>query len=155
MVKEINYYYLIMSENDILENQVIEEIIRERDNYYLGRKKLKDFWILHSIDFIQSESFDKKVKETNFYKNLSNKNLYTLISLDKDFIKWFALRLGYFEDINTKIINKTFKSDGITGTFILNKEEINNSPLYYKKDNYSELNLLKKYKKFINIYYNK
>ena len=30
----VRYYYLMMSQIDMLENQVLEEILRERANYY-------------------------------------------------------------------------------------------------------------------------
>lgn len=41
-----NYYFILMSQKDFLENQVIEEILRERANYYTSKDKIKDFWIL-------------------------------------------------------------------------------------------------------------
>ena len=47
----IRYYYLVMSQIDMLENQVLEEILRERANYYLSKNKNIDFWLLNKFFF--------------------------------------------------------------------------------------------------------
>lgn len=41
-----NYHYIVMSQKDLLQNQVIEEILREKASHYNARKKNPDFWIL-------------------------------------------------------------------------------------------------------------
>jgi len=48
----VRYYYLIMSQIDMLENQVLEEILRERANYYFSKNKNIDFWLLISPNFL-------------------------------------------------------------------------------------------------------
>ena len=55
-----------MSQKDFFENQVIEEILRERTNYYLAKNKIKDFWLLVSPDFVLSTDLIDKIKSTNF-----------------------------------------------------------------------------------------
>ena len=51
-MKKIDYYYVIMSQKSLLENQVVEEILRERANYYISKKKPLDFWITISPNFL-------------------------------------------------------------------------------------------------------
>ena len=66
-----DYHYIIMSQKDFFENQVIEEILRERTNYYLAKNKIKDFWLLVSPYFVLSTYLIDKIKSTNFYSQQS------------------------------------------------------------------------------------
>ena len=156
----VRYYYLIMSQIDMLENQVLEEILRERANYYISKNKNIDFWILISPNFLKLNNLSKNIKETNFYKQQkykinseNDKDYYScIVSLDKEFILWLQLRLGYFEIVNSEIDEK-FISDGIYGFFdYLNNQNSSISPL---KSNFNQLNpsiLIKKYKKTLQLY---
>ena len=100
------YYYLIMSQKDMIQNQVLEELLRERTNYYLAKNKKSDFWISMSPMFIKELKLDAKIVRANFYKQnreqITSSTDYefysSLVSVDKDFINWIHLRLGYFED---------------------------------------------------------
>jgi hypothetical protein len=38
---EKKYYYIIMSQNEMFENQVLEEILRERANSYFLKNKTR------------------------------------------------------------------------------------------------------------------
>ena len=164
----LNYYYIVMSQKDMLENQVLEEILRERANYYLSKKRDLDFWILINPTFLNNDLLNKKIIKTQFFKqhkeeindNLNSKFFCSLISFDKDFIKWIKLRLGYFEDINDddllteNLLNKSFASDGICGELIFNEDvDIEISPLANDK-NYIHPNLIAtKMEKSLEIYY--
>ena len=53
-MKTLKYHYIVMSQKALLENQVIEEILRERATYYSLTKKNNDFWLLISPKFIFS-----------------------------------------------------------------------------------------------------
>ena len=160
-----NYYFILMSQKDFLENQVIEEVLREKANYYTSKNKLKDFWIVNSPSFIESEEIKTKIVNSNFYKqknnslnsNLNNCNykFYSaLITSDFEFIKWFQLRIGYFEDITDKSnIGRDYVSDGIFGK--LDKNILNNFNLFKNSLKYIHPDiLLDRYKKSIEIYYN-
>ena len=100
----LNYYYIVMSQKDMLQNQVLEEILRERANYYLAKKRDLDFWVLINPNFLNTNDFHEKVIKTQFFDQhkdeitdtLNSKFFSSLISFDKDFIKWIMLRLGYF-----------------------------------------------------------
>lgn len=124
------YYYLVMSQKDFLQSQVMEEILREKAAYYNSRKKNTDYWILISPKFLKTNNLDSKIRETKFYiqkknkikpSNVSDNNLEfyaALVSLDKEFMDWIKLRLGYFEnidEINNQIQNLNYISDGIYG----------------------------------------
>ena len=156
----VRYYYLIMSQIDMLENQVLEEILRERANYYLSKNKNIDFWLLISPTFLKINNLLEKIKQTNFYKQQktkissdTDKNYYSsIISLDKEFILWLQLRLGYFETINSEI-NEKFVSDGVYGFF--DYIDNSNSLISPLKNNFKQLNpsiLIKKYKKTLQLY---
>lgn len=127
----MKYYYLLMSQQDMIQDQVLEELLRERTNYYLSKNKTLDFWINIAPNFIYELKLEEKIKKSNFYvqkkglisyNNSSDQNFYcALISLDKNFINWIQLRLGYFETVkNSEIesINSNYISDGISGSFV-------------------------------------
>ena len=156
----VRYYYLIMSQIDMLENQVLEEILRERANYYFSKNKNIDFWLLISPNFLKLNDLSENIKQTNFYKQQKSKissenqkDYYScIVSLDKEFILWLQLRLGYFETINSEI-NEKFVSDGVYGFFdYIDNSNFLISPL---KNNFKQLNpsiLIKKYKKTLQLY---
>ena len=136
----INYHYLIMSQKDLLQNQVIEEILREKSSYYVSQNKTPDYWILISPNFIKEKNLDIKIKGTRFFENQQNKIVFnsnqnkgiefyaSLVSLDKEFMNWIKLRLGYFEEIESFENEKSsgfYVSDGICGTYILQDEDKN------------------------------
>ena len=152
----VEYYYLLMSQQDLLQNEVIEEIVRERVGSYTLHNKKNDFWILVSPDFAISPNINQKIKQTNFYKQKkvsliseNNSEFYgAIVSVNKDFITWLTLRLGYFEDIETftelKAPNMDYISNGIFGK--VNQNEI-----------LSEISPLKSSPKYLtpNLFFNK
>jgi hypothetical protein len=167
-MNDIKYYYLVMDQKDLLENQGFEEILRERSTYISLQKKERDFWLIVSPKFLFFNPISEKLKLTNFYQNnysksqkkLENNFSVSLISLDKDFINWIQLRLGYFENIDDynfvkdKKENK-YKSDGIKGSFVIKSDDnkiINNPLLGYKNYIHPDI-ILEKNKKFLNLYY--
>ena len=81
-----NYYFAIASKDFFLYQEPIEEVLRERTQYYQSLNKEIDFWF---------------TLEPNFISLLDNKSWYTshsaaaIVSLDKDFIKWLKLRIGF------------------------------------------------------------
>ena len=119
------HYYLLMHQQDLFENEVLEEILRERTNAYKLQNKKNNFWILTSPAFVKDIKFQELLKKTSFYKN---PNLYTsdtssrgfysaIISPNKEFILWLSLRLGYFEDLEkiNEFESKNYTSNGIIG----------------------------------------
>jgi hypothetical protein len=153
-----DYHYIIMSQKDFFENQVIEELLRERTNYYLTKNKIKDFWLLVSPDFVLSTDLIDKIKSTNFYsqqsqviedKSSNNPFYISLVSTNLEFIKWIKLRLGYFEGLDTDI-ERSFKSDGIQGKLNI----VENKNILKCKPNLLHPDILtKQYKTSLSLYY--
>jgi hypothetical protein len=150
-----------MSQEDLLQNEVIEELIRERSNSYLLQNKQNDFWILISPKFLENKELISKIKKSYFYKqkidtikpSTIEKEFYgTIISTNKEFIKWIQLRLGYFEDINNialqSVSNADYVSNGIYGKF-----DCSNLPLSSNPYILSPKILINKYKKLLDFYY--
>jgi hypothetical protein len=135
-----------MSQKSLLENQVIEEILRERIYYYLLNKRSVDFWLLISPNFIYSNKLNESIKNSNFYKSnkisisasdlLNNKDLSfygAIVTTDKEFYKWLKLRIGYFEELKElKSLDRTnYVSDGICGSLDYNLlNELSSNPNY-------------------------
>nr|WCH56043.1 hypothetical protein [Calliblepharis sp.] len=83
-----NYYFAIASKKFLLEAEPIEEILRERTDYYLNNNKTIDFWFIENPQFIHWPEFKNlKIKIAN--------GPAAIISLDKDFIEWIKLRVSF------------------------------------------------------------
>lgn len=133
------YYYLLLSQIDFFENQVIEEILRERATFYDLQNRIRDFWLVLQPSFLIDSQLEEKIKRTCFYnshikkpENNEQNGMYfvSLISMDKNFLKWIELRIGHFEDLgsfekpilpnNVTPDYKTtqpFTSNGLLGSF--------------------------------------
>ena len=122
-------YLLIIDKNTGLYKEALEESLREKNNYYLLENKLINFWISNSSTILNNNFIKKLIFNTNFFdkvkpklsNNYFNNNFTIIYSLDKKFIEWLSLRLGYFEfkkviKNNNKIIisNNDKNSDYIT-----------------------------------------
>jgi hypothetical protein len=164
-----------MSQKQMLENEVFEEILRERTSYYYAKNKKIDFWMLIAPNFLKFYNYFEKIKTTKFYnqhqKDISfdfNKDKFetllnfnkekqefysVIISSDKEFIKWLKLRVGYFEDLNNlNKNNEEYVSDGVYGTLVYDRAETLPLLSYNKNFLHPEI-LLKKYKKALEISY--
>jgi hypothetical protein len=115
-------YYILMSQEEMFKNEVIEEILRERTNYYISKNKIIDFWLTLCPNFLNIE----EIENTNFFKkeklkkkSIDDKFFYSLlISSNKEFINWVQLRIGFFEKIGKmNEMNDIFKSNGIYGIY--------------------------------------
>jgi hypothetical protein len=115
-----------MSQKELFQNVVAEEIFRERSNFYSNIKKSNDFWIVVSPNFVENQEVIKKIEQTQFYfQNKENLRMFVdtpsdfyaaIISTNKEFIQWFILRMGYCENIDKEILSsETYTSNGLTG----------------------------------------
>ena len=90
-----NYHFAIATRNFFLNEEPIEEILRERQSYYKSSNKEIDFWFIANNDIIHRYCGQSVI--------LSKTQDYgALISFDEEFIQWFKLRvsfvaIGYFE----------------------------------------------------------
>jgi len=81
-----NYYFAIASQDFFLSQEPIEEILRERTQYYKNINKEIDFW------FILNPNFISLIDDNNY--NFSD-SLAAIVSSDKDFIRWLKLRITF------------------------------------------------------------
>lgn len=143
------YHYLIMSQRDFLQIQSIEEILRERANYYTLENINQNYWIIMNPLFIKTQKIFQSIKKTVFYsQNENNTSYVALISTNEAFVDWLRLRIGYFELLNptndNSISLKEIKSDGVMGQIEVNSAE---SSFYFKStqnnlEHIKELSLL-------------
>nr|YP_009396525.1 hypothetical protein [Vertebrata australis]ARW65711.1 hypothetical protein [Vertebrata australis] len=83
-----NYHFAVASQGFFLDQEPIEEILRERTNYYKSSNKEIDFWFILNPYFYHT-------LENSLNNNNINKSIAAIISLDKDFIKWLKLRVSF------------------------------------------------------------
>lgn len=92
ILKPVKYFFVIGSSKFLLDNEPLEEILRERVQQYAREKKTIDFWIIKSPKFLNSlDLIDVKNKLTE--DGLGEAELSAIVSLDEVFIKWMKLRL--------------------------------------------------------------
>jgi len=125
------FYAFVTSQSDLLKNESLEEIFRERTNQKISQGKKPDFWILNSLELLKKLNINNQFKCTNYYSSINKDNLnnYFTIFLTNDIYAqdWLELRLGYFEDLNLNIKTKSnnYKSNGIKFSFELSSKEFN------------------------------
>ena len=105
-MKKNTYYFIIGSHDFLLKEEPLEEVLRERAQYYNRNNKELDFWILLNPPFLSSKPFEK-------VKNMVPDNCVAILSTNKLFITWLKLRLnnvlsGEF-NAPTKSINSPLK----------------------------------------------
>ena len=90
------YYFALASQNFLLIEEPLEEVFRERVNYYKAHNKAIDFWLIPNPSFLNKP-------EMVHFKDLAHDNTLAVISTNSLFINWLKLRIGYictgqFED---------------------------------------------------------
>lgn len=83
-----NYYFAVASRNFLINEEPIEEILRERTSYYKSINKDIDFWFISNPTFIDSP----KIQEI---QRKFNGSLAAIVSFDKNFIQWLKLRISF------------------------------------------------------------
>lgn len=83
-----NYYFVIASQDFLIREEPIEEILRERMNHYNKYNRKIDFWLMLDPFFLNADTM-KDIKS-----NLKKPSA-AIVSLDSKFIDWLKLRLGY------------------------------------------------------------
>ena len=83
-----HYYFVLASQDFLVKEEPIEEVLRERKNHYKSIGKEIDFWFVMNPNFIERATFDDN------YVDLP-KQCAAIISLDKKFIQWLKLRIGF------------------------------------------------------------
>nr|YP_010199106.1 hypothetical protein LK225_pgp190 [Crassiphycus usneoides]UAD88555.1 hypothetical protein [Crassiphycus usneoides] len=82
------YYFAIASRNFLMNEEPIEEVLRERTNHYENIKKEIDFWFITNTDLLKS--FNLISTQAKLIEDYA-----AIISLDAKFIQWLKLRIGF------------------------------------------------------------
>ena len=83
-----NYYFVIASQDFLIREEPIEEILRERINHYNKYNKKIDFWLMLNPSFLNADTM-------KHIRSKLKKPSAAIVSLDSRFIDWLKLRLGY------------------------------------------------------------
>lgn len=82
------YYYVLASQRFLLEEEPIEEVLRERTRHYHEQEKAIDFWLVKQPAFIEAP-------EMQTVKNKCPQPAVAIISTNSQFITWLKLRLEF------------------------------------------------------------
>ncbi|MDY6940880.1 MAG: DUF2488 family protein [Cyanobacteriota bacterium] len=82
------YHYVLASESFLLEEEPLDEVIRERIRNYQEQEKEIDFWVVKQPAFLEAP-------EMNAIKNQCPQPAAAVISTDRTFITWLKLRLEF------------------------------------------------------------
>lgn len=83
----VKYYFVVASKQFLITEEPLEEVLRERIQYYRRSKKRIDFWLLPTPKFLDAENFRN-------VKNKFSKESLAIVSTNKIFITWLKLRLN-------------------------------------------------------------
>ncbi len=82
------YYYVLASQKFLLEEEPLDEVLRERVRDHQAKDKAIDFWLVKEPAFIEAPEF------TNIKAQCPQPSV-AIISTDHGFITWLKLRLEY------------------------------------------------------------
>lgn len=82
------YYFAIASQDFLLHEEPVEEVLRERIDHYQNSQRIIDFWLVMNPSFINAPEMIKIKKQLT-------KPSAAIISENKIFINWLKLRLGF------------------------------------------------------------
>ncbi len=82
------YYYLLASQKFLLEEEPLDEVLRERTRHYQEQEKAIDFWLIKQPAFLD-------VPALASVKAQCPQPAAAIVSTDKTLITWLKLRLEY------------------------------------------------------------
>ena len=82
------YYYALASKRFLIEEEPLEEVLRERTRNYQEQEKEIDFWLVVQPAFIEAPSMAE-------VKAKCPQPAAAIISTNQQFITWLKLRLEY------------------------------------------------------------
>ncbi len=82
------YYYVLASQRFLLEEEPLEEVLKERTRYYHEQEKEIDFWLVKQPAFLEApQMVEVKAK--------CPQPAVAIVSTNPQFITWLKLRLEY------------------------------------------------------------
>lgn len=82
------YYYVLASRHFLLEEEPIEEVLKERRRNYQEQEKEIDFWLVEQPAFLIAPELAE-------VKSQCPQQVAAIISTNPEFITWLKLRLEY------------------------------------------------------------
>jgi hypothetical protein len=82
------YYYILASQKFLIEEEPLEEVLRERTRHYQEKKQEIDFWLVKQPAFLEAPEFAE-------IKAKCPQPAAAIISTNQQFITWLKLRLEY------------------------------------------------------------
>ncbi len=82
------YYYLVASQHFLLEEEPLDEVLKERTRNYQEQEKAIDFWLITQPAFLDAP-------ELATVKGKCPQPAAAVISTDATLITWLKLRLEY------------------------------------------------------------
>ena len=82
------YYYVLASQHFLLEEEPLEEVLKERTRNYKDNNKEIDFWLVKQPAFLEAAEFATVKAECP-------QPAAALVSTNPQFITWLKLRLEY------------------------------------------------------------
>jgi len=82
------YYYVLASKKFLLEEEPLEEVLRERTRDYHEKEKEIDFWLVSQPAFLEASDL-ANIKEK------CPQPAAAIISTNRQFINWLKLRLEF------------------------------------------------------------
>ncbi|BAZ31609.1 hypothetical protein NIES4074_40820 [Cylindrospermum sp. NIES-4074] len=82
------YYYILASQQFLLHEEPIQEVLKERTRHYHEQEKQIDFWLVKQPAFLEAPQFAQ-------VKAKAPKPYVAIISTNSQFITWLKLRLEY------------------------------------------------------------
>jgi hypothetical protein len=82
------YYYVLASQRFLLEEEPMEEVLKERTRHYHEQEKEIDFWVVKQPAFLEAPQMAS-------IKAKCPQPAAAIISTDSQFITWLKLRLEY------------------------------------------------------------
>lgn len=81
-------YYYVLASQKFLEEEPLEEVLRERTRYYHEQEKEIDFWLVNQPAFLESSQMSQVKQECP-------QPATAIISTNPKFITWLKLRLEF------------------------------------------------------------
>lgn len=82
------YYYVLASQHFLLEEEPLEEVLKERTRHYNEQEKEIDFWLVKQPVFLEAPEMAE-------VKAQCPQPSAAIISTNPEFITWLKLRLEY------------------------------------------------------------
>jgi hypothetical protein len=82
------YYYVLASQRFLMEEEPLDEVLRERVRHFQEQEKAIDFWLVPQPAFLENP-------EMSAVKAKCPQPAAAIVSTDKGWITWLKLRLEY------------------------------------------------------------